>query len=255
MDDRKKQREKKRRIANLQALLIVLLFSTIALLLIAVVMKGGVKDSPIVSKNTEEVVDVNVTTEGSRIEAEPIVAAKDVFPELDIKEQYITPNRYSRPQIELKKVTHIVVHYTGNPGTSAKANASYFDGLKEQENQNEKSPIFASSHFVIGLKGEIIQCIPLNEQSYASNHMNSCSISIEMCHPDDTGAFENETYNSAVFLIAKLCNYYNIPTDNVIRHYDVTGKLCPKYFVDNPESFKGFKEWIDKWRKKYATEK
>lgn len=26
---------------------------------------------------------------------------------------------------------------------------------------------------------------------------------------------------------------YNIPIENVIRHFDVTGKSCPAYYVDN----------------------
>ncbi len=250
--ERQRQRAKKRKLANLQALLIVLLFSTIALLLIAVIMKGGISTQTFSEHPKEESTE---DTEETTKEVKPITSAKDAFPDLSIEEMYITPNRYSRPQIALEKVTHIVIHYTGNPGTTAKANISYFDNLKDQIADSGKSPVFASSHFVIGLRGEILQCIPLNEQSYASNHMNNCSISIEMCHPDESGAFENETYNSCVFLVAKLCNYYDIPTENVIRHYDVTGKECPKYFVDNPDKFITFKEWVDKWRKKYASEK
>ena len=34
---------------------------------------------------------------------------------------------------------------------------------------------------------------------------------------------------------------YNIPAENVIRHYDVTGKNCPKYFVEDEEAWKQFK--------------
>jgi len=27
----------------------------------------------------------------------------------------------------------------------------------------------------------------------------------------------------------------------VIRHYDITGKICPKYFVENEDAWKQFK--------------
>lgn len=78
------------------------------------------------------------------------------------------------------KVRGIVVHYTANPGTTAIQNRNYFAGL-EQSHQTK-----ASSHFVIGLDGEIVQCIPCNEIAYASNNRNSDTIAIECCIPDDT---------------------------------------------------------------------
>ena len=34
---------------------------------------------------------------------------------------------------------------------------------------------------------------------------------------------------------------YNIPLENVIRHYDVTGKECPRYYVENPEAWERFR--------------
>ena len=57
---------------------------------------------------------------------------------------------------------------------------------------------------MIGLEGEVIQCIPTSEMSYATNSRNVDSISIECCHKDDTGVFEQETYDSVVKLAAWL---------------------------------------------------
>jgi N-acetylmuramoyl-L-alanine amidase CwlA len=148
-----------------------------------------------------------------------------------IKQNYLTPNKYSRPQTELKQVKGIVIHYTANPGTSAKSNRSYFQGLATEHTT------YASSHFIIGLKGEIIQCIPLNEISYASNDRNPDTISIECCHPDETGKFNDETYSSLISLTAVLCKKFNLGVDDVIRHYDVTEKMCPLYYVKNPEAW------------------
>lgn len=34
---------------------------------------------------------------------------------------------------------------------------------------------------------------------------------------------------------------YNIPIDNVIRHYDVTHKRCPSYYVDHEDAWKELK--------------
>lgn len=166
---------------------------------------------------------------------EPIVYAGEVFTDLNIKEEFLTVNEYSRPGIELEQVKKIVVHYTGNPGATAQGNRDYFESLAE-------NPVTsASSHFIIGLDGEIIQCVPLNEVAYASNEANSYSISIECCHPTEDGEFTTATYNQCVALVAELCNYYHLnPENDVIRHYDVTGKECPRFYVDNPDEWNMF---------------
>ena len=95
----------------------------------------------------------------------------------------------------------------------------------------------ASSHFIIGIDGEIVQCIPSSEIAYASNSRNDDTLSIECCHPDESGKFSEETYDSLVELTAWLCRYFDISPDEVIRHYDVTGKLCPKYYVENEDAW------------------
>lgn len=164
---------------------------------------------------------------------------KQVAP-VDIKESFLTPNKYSRPQDKLKKVKGIVIHYTANPGTSAKGNRDYFNGLARSH------ITYASSHFVIGMKGEIIQCIPLNEIAYASNKRNYDTISIECCHPDASGKFTDETYDSLIKLVAWLSGKYNITKNNIIRHYDVTGKCCPKYYVDHSDAWLKLKDDVFK---------
>ena len=77
----------------------------------------------------------------------------------------------------------LVIHYVGNAGSTAMDNRNYFESLKDTRDRS------ASSHFVIGLDGEIVQCIPLSEVAYASRHRNSDTISIECCHPDEDGKF------------------------------------------------------------------
>jgi N-acetylmuramoyl-L-alanine amidase CwlA len=153
-----------------------------------------------------------------------------------IKVKYLTPSRYSRPQTQLKRINGIVIHYTANPGTTADNNRSYFEGLKD------KKTTYASSHYIIGIEGEIIQCIPLTEISYASNERNDDTIAIECCHPDETGEFTEETYRSLVSLTAALCMEFDLKKSDILRHYDVTQKLCPLYYVENEEAWEIFKE-------------
>ncbi len=160
--------------------------------------------------------------------------------DITIENMLLTPNEYSRPQIALSEVNGIVVHYTANPGTTAEQNRNYFEELQYGEDE-----VYASSHFVIGLDGEIIQCIPLNEISYASNDRNYDTISIECCHLDESGEFTDATYQSLVNLTTWLCEEYNLTSSDVIRHYDITGKICPKYFVENEDAWDEFLSYIN----------
>ncbi len=161
-------------------------------------------------------------------------------------EMFLTPNEYSRPQTPLKKVKSVVVHYTANPGTSAESNRNYFESLKNNQTTS------VSSHFVIGLDGEIIQCIPLDEISYASNQRNIDTISIECCHPDETGKFTKETYLSLVRLVAWICCEYNLDKKDIIRHYDVSGKKCPLYFVEHEDEWNMFQDDVMSYIKQNA---
>ena len=156
--------------------------------------------------------------------------------EPDIDVQLLDVNPYSRPGIESNGITGIVIHYTANPGSTAQDNRDYFNGLQYSQETS------ASSNFVVGLDGEIIQCVPTWEVAYASNDRNYDTVSIEVCHPDESGKFTDETYRSLVQLTAWLCVKFDLTADDVIRHYDVTGKNCPKYFVENEDAWTAFKE-------------
>lgn len=155
-----------------------------------------------------------------------------------IDSQIIDVDGASRNGYKLKGVKDIVVHYVGNPGTTAQQNHDFYAG-----NQSN-----VSSHFVVGLDGEIIQCIPINEWSAASNWRNNDTISIEVCHPDETGKFKKKTYSSLVKLVAWLENVCDIDESHVIRHYDITKKECPRYFVQHEDKWKTFKKNIEKYR-------
>ena len=158
-----------------------------------------------------------------------------------IQVNLLTVNEYSRPGTPLKKVKGVVIHYTGNPGTTATQNRSYFEGLAESKETK------ASSHYIIGLSGEIIQCVPLDEIAYASNERNVDTISIECCINNDAGKFNDKTYDALVHLTAWLVGEYDLKISDIIRHYDVTGKICPKYFVEHESAWEDFKLDVEKY--------
>lgn len=149
-----------------------------------------------------------------------------------IDAQLIHRHSTARTGKELDGIQDIVIHYVGNPGTTAQNNRDYFN----------KDTTEVSSHFVVGLEGEIIQCLPLWERSAASNDRNHDTISIEVCHPDKSGKFSDKTYAAVVKLTAWLLKKIGLTEENVIRHYDVTGKLCPLYYAENPDEWEGFKK-------------
>ena len=154
-----------------------------------------------------------------------------------VERDYIPVNEWSRAGTPLEDINAVVIHYVGNPGTTAKANRNYFASLSSGEEGT-----YASSHFVVGLEGEVVQCVPLTEIAYASNGRNGDTVSIEVCHPDETGEFSPVTYRRCVELTAWLCREFKLdPEKDIIRHYDVTGKECPRYYVEHPDAWEQLK--------------
>lgn len=142
---------------------------------------------------------------------------------MKITDEYLPINKHSRPGSKIKP-TKIAVHYVGNAGSSAKGNRNYFASGK----------VYASSHYIIGLEGEILRLIPENEISYATNQANSYTISIECCHPDSTGKFNSKTLQALIELCADICKRHRFnPLTDIIRHYDVTKKCCPAWWSPN----------------------
>lgn len=173
-------------------------------------------------------------------------AAKVEVPEW-IQSAPLPVNPYSRPGTPLETISGVVIHYVGNPATSAEANRSYFAGLALT------GETCASSHFLVGLDGEILQCIPLTEIAYCSNERNSDTVSIEVCHEDETGEFSEQTLESLMRLTAWLCVTFDLDAQtDVIRHYDVTGKICPKYYVEHEDAWLALKDSVQAHEAEFA---
>ena len=128
---------------------------------------------------------------------------------------------------------YIVLHYTGNSGTSAtaKGNANYFHTCTRK----------ASAHYVVDENTTIYQCVPDNRAAWSvgdssNGHgtfygkcTNTNSISIEMVsHSNGSYYIPDATIQRAAELTRDLMKKYGINADHVIRHYDVTTKACPE---------------------------
>ena len=177
---------------------------------------------------------------GGKLSEKVEKAKETVLPDwVDV--QLINFHSTARTGKNLTDINNIVIHYVGNPNTSAQNNRNYFNKIDTR----------VSSHFVVGLEGEVIQCVPIYEWSAASNERNKDTISIEVCHPDETGEFLDATYASLIELTAFLCHEFSLDINDIIRHYDITGKICPKYYVENEDAWKEMKSDIQKRLDKY----
>lgn len=149
-------------------------------------------------------------------------------------------SRYNQNAGNASRIKYIVIHYTGAMG-DAKANCNYFAG----GNRN------ASAHYFVGYGGDIWQSVEDKNVAWhcgASSYKhaecrNSNSIGIEMCvrkkntasmdGTDKDWYFEDATVEAAAELTRHLMDKYGVPASRVIRHYDVTGKICPNPYVYN----------------------
>ena len=149
-------------------------------------------------------------------------------------------SKYNFNKGSVSRIKYIVIHYVGALG-GAEDNCRYYGG----GNRN------ASAHYFVGFNGEVWQCVEdaniawhCGASSYKhAECRNANSIGIEMCvrkkNTKSMGAtdkdwyFEDATVEAAAELTRYLMNKYGVPASHVIRHYDVTGKICPNPYVYN----------------------
>lgn len=170
--------------------------------------------------------------------------------EYEVITSLLSPNIYSRPQSKMLSIRGICIHWVGNANSKAINNRNYFENLKLQT----KPPYrYASSHEIIGLDGEIVICLPKDEVGFhvgakiykprvkqlLANSPNRYLYGIEVCHPDWGGKFNDKTYRTLVNRVADLLIEFNLKPskDTLWRHYDVTGKDCPKYYMENSSAW------------------
>lgn len=159
---------------------------------------------------------------------------------MEIKENLTNVN-YNKMSNKVNK--YIVIHYVGAVST-AYNNSVYFKNVNRSASanyfvdENEIYRVVADSdkawHCGDKLKSG-------NGGAYNGKCTNSNSIGIEMCCYNNNGKIDvsEKVISNTIELVKELMAKYNISIDNVIRHYDVTNKICPAPLVEDES------RWID----------
>lgn len=165
---------------------------------------------------------------------------------MKINKKLVTRNFSSRHG---SKIEYIVIHDTGNekPLATAEAHYNYF-------NNGDRS---ASAHYFVDEK-QILQIIDDSNSSWHVGDgkgkygiLNRNSIGIEICIND--GEYTTEIKRT-IELTKHLMNKYNIPIENVVRHYDASRKNCPAKLSKNDwEAWRAFKIQLERELKKSDT--
>lgn len=151
------------------------------------------------------------------------------------------------------KIRYLVIHYTGNCGDTAKANCLYFQGA----NRHASAHYFVDEGGVwqsVADKDRAWHCGSETGQYFHLHCRNASSIGIEVCMLDKCGQVRQGSIRQAVQLAQKLMKQYHIPPANVVRHYDVTHKICPAPMVNDPALWKAFQNALSSKEEKNVTQ-
>ena len=137
-------------------------------------------------------------------------------------------------------IEYIVVHYTANKGDTAQNNLDYFSRTKTG----------ASAHYFVD-ENEVCQSVKDTDVAWHCGSKNPrhpyCrnfnSIGVEMCN--SLNAVPEATRARTAAFIRELMDKYGVPAENVLRHYDVTGKSCPAPWVNDPAAWIEFKKMLE----------
>lgn len=195
------------------------------------------------------------------------------------------PKNFNPNVRHTSEIKYIVIHYTSNTNDTARNNALYFRDTVTQ----------SSAHFFVSTNS-IYQTVQLNHAAYAvglgsmknpyfkwpsmwKKITNSNSVSIELCGSKTGPEANDETKKLGAILCSELLKQLSLTPSCVYRHYDVTGKPCPKWAVDDqlkwlefmlmvnkhfygeedddmkdtPENYNLFKEWMKRYNEELAA--
>ena len=120
----------------------------------------------------------------------------------------------------LDNATTVTIHWIGPyPGQTPEQVRKYWIDSKGE----------ASAHFIIK-DDECLQCWPISKAAWHAGCPagNYSSIGIEVVPENIDGRFSNASIETLKALLDKY--FKDLP---LVRHYDWTGKDCPKYYVDS----------------------
>ena len=158
---------------------------------------------------------------------------------MEIKQMLLLPNKYTRPCTHRKRTKKLVLHCSDKEGASALDMHGYYLSLAETRSA------YSSVHYIIGIDGEVILCVPENEVAFGTGKADANSISIECCNEKADGIINKKTLESLTQLCVLLCKKYRLdPEKDILRHYDVSGSMCMLRWVLHPEEFAAFRQEV-----------
>jgi len=184
-------------------------------------------------------------------------------------EEHVEINPFTRPGVVREDTRAVDLHWNGNAGMSEYGLSDYFDSLARQQLGDDEPDRYAGANYVVGPR-EVIEKVPSNEVTYTDGadgktrcytggakklfgeeytmywpesklSPNHLTVSVELVHPDQSGVFNERTVKNTAHLVARLLAEYNLDIDALVRHFDITGKLCPKAWVQDIQSWFDFK--------------
>ena len=195
-----------------------------------------------------------------------------------IKEDYIPINGFSRTGHARPDTMWIDLHWIGKAGQTAFGVREYFESLGGQDPDDDERDVYAGANFIVDYASQTtLEAVPVHEVTYTAGAAeytnwahemmgtyftsnapvtkdeygwhghtpNWLTVSIEMCHPGASGEFEPETLAMAAQTCAWLIMFYRlVGATAVITHNMITGKVCPKWWVDRPHEFERFKSMV-----------
>lgn len=169
-----------------------------------------------------------------------------------------------RRRSPFERIEWIVVHYTGMLATQGDPDTASWAIARSKR--------AASTHYLVGDRADILQLLPIK---YAAYHVgakddsklipcyNGNSIGVDLCECKldcssssvscNDWYFTPQTFANGAHLIAYLAQEYGIPTDHIVRHYDVTHKRCPRPFVGTDINAYTGKSHESAWREFVRT--
>ena len=136
-------------------------------------------------------------------------------------------------------ILYIVVHYTGNRGDTAKNNVDFF----YNGDRGASAHYFVDNNSIWQSVEDYRAAWAVGDGSGMYGITNSNSISVEMCCQLN-GEVSESTEKNTVDLVKHLMKVYNVPIENVVRHYDASRKVCPNWSANNWQRWFNFKNRI-----------
>ena len=163
-----------------------------------------------------------------------------------------TDKKGNKVKRDHKLVEGIAIHGTGNKGDTAINNMIFFAMNNKGPNARE-----AGAHFFVDRYGMICKSIPMDAIAFSVGDNlkqgdgaatyygmlgNENTVSIELCDIADKDP-SPEQIGAVKWLITYIQKYCP-NAKKIVRHYDISGKICPNRMAGTPTAEKRWKKFL-----------